>query len=216
MTAAVSSRSASARRGNHLFEVLAVVLLGVATVGSAWCGYQASRWNGEESDHAREASDLQVEASRQFGLATQIVSYDSNMVAQYAEAVVAGDEELQAFYRESLMRPAFLPVLDRWQDEVQGSGDSPPNLFEDEEYIEGQLLDYRTTTAEAEAAVAESDEAGATADDYVLTTLLLASALFFAGITTSFRVRFAQLLLLTGSAVTIAYAASRLAELSVA
>ena len=215
MTATVSSRSAAGRRGSRLFEVLAVVLLGVATVGSAWCGYQASRWNGEESDHARDASDLEVEAARQFGLATQIVSYDSNMVAQYARAVVDGDETLQAFYRNSLMRPEFLPVLDQWQAEAETS-DSPTNLFEDEEYIEGQLVEYRATTAAAEAASAEGDEAGATADDYVLTTLLLASALFFAGITTSFRVRFAQLLLLVGSAVTIAYAASRLAELPVA
>ena len=50
----------------------------------------------------------------------------------------------------------------------------------------------------------------------MLTTLLLASALFFAGLTTSFRVRFAQLMLLTGSVVLIAYAASRLADLPVA
>jgi hypothetical protein len=215
MTASVSSRSAAGRRGSRVFEVLAVVLLGVATVGSAWCGYQASRWNGEESDHARDASDLEVEAAREFGLATQIVSYDSNMVAQYARAVVDGDETLQAFYRNSLMRPEFLPVLDQWQAQAETS-DSPTNLFEDEEYIEGQLVEYRATTAAAEAVSAEGDEAGATADDYVLTTLLLASALFFAGITTSFRVRFAQLLLLVGAAVTIAYAASRLAELPVA
>ena len=216
MTATLSGRSASGRRGNRLFEVLAVVLLGVATVGSAWCGYQASRWNGEENDFARDASDLGTEAARQFGLATQIVSYDSNMVAQYAEAVVEGNEALQAFYRESLMRPEFLPVLDRWEGEAQASGGSPGNLLEDEEYIEDQLVEYRATTDAADAASAEGDEAGANADDYVLTTLLLASALFFAGITTSFRVRFAQLLLLIGSSVTVAYAASRLADLPVA
>ena len=51
-----------ARRGRVL-EVLAVMLLGVATIGSAWCGYQATRWNGKETDYARESSDLQVEAA---------------------------------------------------------------------------------------------------------------------------------------------------------
>jgi hypothetical protein len=53
------------------------------------------------------------------------------------------------------------------------------------------------------------------ADAYVLTTLILASALFFAGITTSFRVRFARLLLLVGATLLIAYAAARLGDLSV-
>jgi len=50
----------------------------------------------------------------------------------------------------------------------------------------------------------------------VLTTLLLASALFFAGVTTSFRVRFAQVLLLFGATLMIGYAASRLVDLPVA
>ena len=49
----------------------------------------------------------------------------------------------------------------------------------------------------------------------MLTTLVLASALFFAGLTTSFRVRVAQLMLLAGSGLLIAYAASRLVELNV-
>ena len=50
----------------------------------------------------------------------------------------------------------------------------------------------------------------------MLTTLILASALFFAGLTTSFRVRFARLLLLGGASLLIAYAASRLVDLSIA
>ena len=105
MTASVAARSsAQLRRGSRLLEVIAVVLLGIATIGSAWCGYQASRWNGEENELARDASNLEVEAARQFGLATQTVSYDSNMVAQYAQAVIAEDDGLQAFYRATLFR----------------------------------------------------------------------------------------------------------------
>jgi hypothetical protein len=45
------------------------------------------------------------------------------------------------------------------------------------------------------------------ADDYVLTTLILASGVSLAGLTTSFRVRFARLLLLGGASLLITYAA---------
>ncbi len=203
------------RRGNRLLEVLAVSLLGVATIGSAWCGYQATRWNGKEADLARESSTVQVEAARQFGLATQVVSYDTNTISQYANAAAANNTDLQLFYRETLIRPDFLPLLDRWEQQV-AAGSIPENLLNDQEYLDAQLEPYRETEARAEALSVEAQEAGNEADDYVLTTLILASALFFAGLTTSFRVRFARLLLLGGASLLIAYAAARLVDLSMA
>jgi hypothetical protein len=205
--------TASERRGNRLLEILAVTLLGVATIGSAWCGYQATRWNDEETELARQATALQLEAARQFGLATQIVSYDSNMVVQYAEAVSSGDDDLAQFLRTTLIRPEFLPVIDRWEQEIAAGREAPTNLLEDEEYREAQLGQYRTAQAEADARSVEAEAASSTASDYVLTTLILASALFFAGVTTSFRVRFARLVLIAGSALLVAYAAARLVDL---
>jgi hypothetical protein len=209
---ATSSSSTRPRRG--LLEILAVVFLGVATIGSAWCGYQATRWNGEEADLARESARLQLEASRQFGLAVQTMAYDSNAISQYANAVASDNADLTTFFREVLIRPGFLPVLDAWQQQIE-AGSTPQNLLEDEEYREEQLGPYRQTQAAAEEKTEEAQEAGDIADDYVLTTLVLASALFFAGLTTSFRVRVAQLMLLAGSGLLIAYAASRLVELNV-
>ena len=200
---------------NRVLEILAVVLLGIATVGTAWCGFQAAQWNGEQGDLAQESADLRVEASRLFGLATQAVAFDANMVAQYAQAVVAEDEELQAFYRATLFRADFLPVLDRWEEEIAAGGGPPQRLLEDEEYLQDQLAPYEEASAAAEAINERSDEAGRNADDYVLVTVLLATSLFFSGVTTSFRMRTARLLLLAAAAVTVAYSASLLVELPV-
>jgi hypothetical protein len=211
----VSPRASTKTRDHRIIEVMAVLLLGVATIGSAWCGYQATRWNGEEGDLSRQASDLQVEAARQFGLATQTVSYDSSIVAQYAQAVSAGNEGLQAFIRKALVRPAFLPLLDEWRAQI-AAGETPTNLLSNQEYLETQLGGYRATEVAAAAKTTASVDAGEKAEAYVLTTLLLASALFFAGVTTSFRVRFAQVLLLFGATLMIGYAASRLVDLPVA
>jgi hypothetical protein len=216
----MSKRSAekakeSQRRGSRLLEVIAVVLLGIATIGTAWCGYQSSRWNGEESDLARDAANAETEGARLFGLATQTVSYDSNIIAEYANAHSAGNERLKAFYRQVLVRPALLPLIDHWEAEL-AAGRVPVNLLDDQEYLDEQMAPYRASVAESEAFTVESQVAGEHADDYVLTTLLLASALFFAGITTSFRVRFAQVLLLVGASLTLAYAASRLVDLPIA
>jgi hypothetical protein len=204
----------SRQSNNRLSEMIAVLLLGVATIGTAWCGYQASRWNQDQGEIAREGSDLRVEANRQFGLATQAIVYDANLVAQYARAVVDGDTQLQEFYRATLFRPAFLPVLERWQQSIQ-EGRTPTRLLEDRDYVDSQLADYQATQASAEAKDVEAKDAGKNGDDYVLTTLLLAAALFFAGVTTSFKMQLARLVLLMFAAVLIAYCLSRITTLPV-
>jgi hypothetical protein len=204
----------SRQSNNRLSEMIAVLLLGVATIGTAWCGYQASRWNQDQGQIARDGSDLRVEGNRQFGLATQAIVYDANLVAQYAKAVVDGDTDLQQFFRTTLFRPAFLPVLERWEDAIE-AGETPPNLLQDSDYVGGELAEYEATQSRAEAKDVEAKDAGKNGDDYVLITVLLASALFFAGVTTSFKLQLARLMLIGLAAVLIAYCLSRIATLPV-
>jgi len=213
-----SSKTEKARgiRGDRLIEIVAVVMLAVATLGSAWCGFQANQWNGKESDFGRAGTDARVEASRQFGLATQKVAYDASIVAQYAQAFIEGNDKLITFYKTTLIRPEFLPVVEKWEAAVKADGTPPPNLFQDPAYLTAQFADYQKAEAVANDATQKGDQASALGDDYVLTTLLLASALFFAGVTTSFRLRIPRLMLLAAAGLTIAYAASRLVTLDVA
>jgi hypothetical protein len=201
--------------GERLIEIIAVLLLGIATVGTAWCGYQSSQWNGAQTDLAREASDERVEASRLFGLATQKVAYDANIVAQYAQAVQSGNDQLAQFYRQNLVRPAFLPTLDQWQAELQ-SGGSATSLFENQDYLQAQFADYQKAIDQAEVYNQQSQAASATSDEYVITTILLAIALFFAGVTSSFRYQPARVLLVLLAVGTVAVAAVRLADLPIA
>ena len=98
------------------------------------------------SDLARQSSDERVEAGRLFGLATQKVAYDSSIIAQYAVAAQAGNTALTDFYRKTLVRSDFLPVLDKWIAEVKAGG-TPTNLTEDQDYLNAQFADYKAATA---------------------------------------------------------------------
>jgi len=167
------------QRSHKLLEIIAVLILGITTVGTAWCGYQASQWNGAQSDLARESSD-----------------------------------ELTEFYRKTLVRPDFTATLDKWIAEVRAGG-TPTSLFEDTAYLDQQFADYQTATAKAEKATQASQAAGETANAYVLTTILLAVALFFAGVTSSFRYLPTQAFLLILALGAVAGAALRLADLPV-
>ena len=200
---------------SRFLEIIAVLLLGITTVGTAWCGYQASQWNGEQGELARQGSDQRVEASRLFGLATQRVSYDANLIGRYAEATQSGNTTLAQFYRTNLVRPDFLPVLDQWETQVR-AGQTPTSLFEDPAFLTAQFGDYQKTVGQAESLTQASQQAEATAGAYVITTILLAVALFFAGVTSSFRYTPARAFLLILALGTVAVAAARLADLPIA
>ena len=201
---------------HRIIEVLTVLLLALATVGSAWCAYQVSQWNGKETDAARASAVARINGSREYALATQKVAYDAASVAQYAEAVVDGNERLQQFLRTSIIRPGFLPLLDEWQTYIDETGEAPPNLVENEEYLAGLFAESTEFDEAALASSIEGDEAGRNADDYIVTTLFMASALFFAGITASFASRMTRMVLLAASAVTLGFAAARIAGYPIA
>lgn len=206
--------STEPNRNNRFLEVIAVLLLGITTVGTAWCGYQASQWNGQQSDLARASSDQRVEANRLFGLATQKTSYDASIIAQYAEIYRQGDQTLLDFFKKTLIRPDFLPTLQAWETEVRAGG-TPTSLFSDQAYIDSQFGGYKDAAAQSEATGLASQAAGDTGNSYVVTTILLAIALFFAGVTSSFLYTPARVFLLILGFGTLAVAALRLSDLPV-
>jgi hypothetical protein len=201
--------------GDRLLEVIAVVLLAITTLGTAWCGYQASQWSGVQSDANQQRTNHQLEANRRFGLAIQTFSYDSNVIALYAQAVQEKNTGLAQFYRKTMVRKGLLPFLDKWVATVR-SGGTPTPLLEDPQYVDAQSSGYRSEQEAAEKAAGAAQQAADTSQVYTLDTIVLAVALFFAGVTASFRYRPARVLLIVLSLLTLAFAATRLADLPIA
>jgi hypothetical protein len=197
-------------------ELITVVLLAVATFGAAWCAYQATRWNSEEAKATRDATNARIDASRQFGLATQRVSYDASTIAQYAQAYADGDQKLLDFIRTNLVRPDFAPILSQWEQQLKSGGSVDANLFQNPAYVQQQFGAANEDDATAAAATERSEDANENGDAYTVSTLLMASALFLTGVTTSFRTNMVRLLLLGLAALTLSYAAARLLTLPVA
>jgi hypothetical protein len=204
------SRRSSRSHPGRLVEIVTVLLLGVATVGSAWSAYQVARWNGVETDEARASAVFRIDASREYALATQIVAYDSATVSQYAAAVAADNERLQDFLRATLVRPGFVPVFESWEAQI-AAGQTPTNLIADQDYLGDLFAAADAADADAAAATVRSETAGANADDYIRLTLFFASALFFAGITASFNNGLSKFMLLVGAGAILAVAGVLLA-----
>lgn len=199
-----------------LIEIVTVVILGVATVASAWCAYQSSRWSDVETSEARDATDLRVEQSRVYSQATTTIVYDSTVVAAFASAVSSNDTELQDFFNQSLIRADFRPVLTRWRQQIEAGSDEVSSLLDDKEYIDGLFGPSRALDTEIQESSVRADEAGSHADGYLLTTLFMASALFFAGVVSSFKSRSPKVLLLMGAVMLLSVGAARIVDLPIA
>src|SRR5262249_20308347 len=59
-------------RFERVLELGAVLLLSLTTVATAWSGYQAARWSGEQSRHFARASTVRIAAQRETTAAGQL------------------------------------------------------------------------------------------------------------------------------------------------
>ena len=166
----------------RIFEVLAIVLLSAAAIGTAWSGYQAARWSGREAHNFALADRSHAQSTRAVTRAGEARVQDLADFERWLDLETTGDQtraNLHAAHFRGELRTAF----DAWlaQDPLNNPNAIPTPL---------KMPEYRQPEAERAAHLeAEADhllEDGATArdraDEYVLTTVFFASVLFFAGI----------------------------------
>jgi hypothetical protein len=181
-------------------ELEAAILLSIATVLTAWCAYQAARWSGLENRQVTSAMDARIESSSAFQLGMQELAIDSDVFLRYAEAFSSNDVELMEFLVTRAMRPEFLPFFEDWRSsDPLNNPDAARNPLDDEEYLEATFGRSAVLEEQATAQFEEAEDSGETADQYTLSTVLFASVLFFAGISTKLTsLRLTQLMLALG------------------
>jgi hypothetical protein len=166
------------------FELVATILLSLATVATAWSGYQASRWNGEQAKAASRANALRIESSKAAGLANAQSQVDVLTFTQWVDAYVRREDELVAFY-EKRFRAEFKPAVDAWvATRPLRNADAPLTPFAMPEYVLAARTESERLDAEAEAWAARGRANIQRAANYVLGVVLFATALFFAGMST--------------------------------
>jgi hypothetical protein len=182
----VPPRLSPGQRFERWSEALSALLLGLATIATAWSGYQAARWGGEQSTLFVDALGLMVESTQAATEANQLTQVDIALFINYVNAYAAGDEELTAFYYERF-RPEARPAVDAWllTDPINNP-DAPAGPFQMPEY-RVSLAEHATQLEEQSARLfGEGKQANQNSDEYILNAVILASVLFLAGIAPRF------------------------------
>jgi len=170
----------------HWLEIFSTVVLAVAAVAAAWSGYQAARWNGVQAAAYSQAGARRVEATRAATQAGQDEIKDLIDFNFYIEANVKQDQDLIKFY-ERRFRNEFAAAFDAWlKTDPINNPDAPASPFVMPQYQDPAQAHAEQLEQEAEDLFDKGSAASEQGDAYVLNSVILALALFFAGIAPRF------------------------------
>ncbi len=179
------------------FEVVAVVILSLAALATAWSGYQASLWDGIQSSKYTQASAARTTAAQLRTEANQYRLGDLSVFENYIDARILGEDGVAEFY-ETRFRDEFRPAYDAWiaLDPLNNPA-APASPMAMPEYVLAADTEAAASEANAEQLFNEGEESNNISDVYTLTTLLFAAVLFLTAISERFSFVPARILLLS-------------------
>jgi len=170
-------------------EPVAALLMALATLSTAWCGYQSAAWTRQSNRLMNEFNTLERKAGLLTVQGTQQATIQAGMFMQALAAHEAGNEKLLNFY-VARFPPELRKAYDAWlaQKPFENSNADPhpfvPNLYE----MRG-TREAADATAKAAASQQEARKAGNISGQYLANTVLFATVLFFASASGKFEQR---------------------------
>jgi len=168
-------------RAARWIEVSATVLMSFAALATSWAGYQASLWNGSQLASGDSATALRTTSTRNSTRAGQERLVDLELFTSWLSAYARRDTVLERFYRERF-RPEFAPAFEAWvASRPLHNRAAARTPFALPEYRLASDADAQRLSRAADDASAASRHANMASDSYVLTVVILATVMFFAG-----------------------------------
>jgi hypothetical protein len=173
-------------------ELVAVVLLSVTAVVTAWTGFQASKWGGAMSISFSQASTARIEAARLEGVANRKLTIQVSLFTQWLQAYQAADHELTTFLASRFPEP-LASTFPAWlKTSPQKNPDAPATPFEMPGYVIPELTAAHQSDGRADAKFAEALRNNQRGDNYTVLTVAFATVLFFGALSGRMRAVRAQ------------------------
>lgn len=198
-----------------LFEPVVLVLLSLATVGTAWCSYQAAVWGGLSQRAMNQSNIVGRKAAANELQSLQYQLVDVLLLSQYINARASSNETLARYYSDRF-RGEAKAAFDAWlATRPFENPEAAAHPFVTNYYRPKLLEEARVKEQKSEALWQQAGEAGRTGRSYVLVTVLLATALFCGGIAVKFEANWIRRAVLGLGLAAFAFAIGRLAVLPV-
>src|SRR6202011_1079335 len=207
-----TTKSESHRRW---LEPASAILMALATLSTAWCSYQSSKWSGQSGAFATNAARLEQKAALLHLEDNQITSIQAKMFMDFINATLAGNEKLAQFYSDRFP-PELRAAYARWMEQKPFENPkADPHPFVPGLYKPRFAQDAQQITADAARDGEEARRTGNFAAQYLSNTVLFAMVLFFAGTSARFNQRYVRLSSFFFAVAVFLFAASRMLMLPV-
>jgi hypothetical protein len=208
--------SETAEKKPHLWlETACAILMAISSLGTAWSSFEASRWSGQASGLSTQSVGLERKAGLMHIEGMQIQAVQAQMFMEYVAAHLTGNTTMARFYLDRFP-PELKKAHEAWLAQKPFENPSaPPHPFVPALYEMRNARDIESTLKESSQRAETARTSGGVAERYLTNTVLLATVLFFVGITarmTSLRLRLGTFCF--GVAL-FAFAAARVAILPV-
>jgi hypothetical protein len=198
---------------DRIITIIEAALLAVVALMAAWSGFAAAKWSTESRFLLAEAATARNKANTAelegFDLRIgDALTFNAWLAASSLDDPVAEERALKRF------RPELRTAFDAW---IALDPDTNPNAPGGPqgmpEYGQPEVERSHELNGDADQLFAEGEDAGVTGDDYVRTTVYLATVLFLVGISSHFRVRSARFGLILIGATILVFSAVQLITL---
>ncbi len=214
-------------------ELISTIVLAIAVVLTAWSAFQAAKWGGIQSIRFSEAGATRTESTRFSTFAGQQAQID---VTLFVDWITALDSDIRAglttqdtsatVYRPTpgtvsgflflRMRDEFVPALQAWlATDPFHNPDAAATPFEMPEYQLASAVEAERLRVEADDKASKARQANRNSDTYVVTTVLVAAVLFFAGVSSKMALRQNRILVLSLGVIVLIGAAVVVATLPI-
>jgi hypothetical protein len=170
-------------------EPVSALLMALATLGTAWCGYESAAWTRHSNRLMNEFNVLERRAGLLTIQGTQQATIQVGMFMQALAAYEAGNQKLMNFYVERFP-PELRKAYDAWL--AQNPFENPnadPHPFVPKLYKMRGTQEAAEATTKAAASLEEARKAGTISGQYLANTVLFATVLFFASASGKFEQR---------------------------
>lgn len=197
-------------RSGYRVELALAIIMAISAVGTAWAGFQSTKWGGVQANSYAQAGAARTESTRASTEAGQlqtidVISFSAWVGALNTEIIAGTIPDPGGSYQPTpgtgsaflyqRFRPEFRPAVDAWvatRPLADPAAPATPFALPEYRLASTELADQLADRADQLAATART--ANQRSDNYVLTAVIFALVLFFAGVAGRARARIQYLM----------------------
>jgi hypothetical protein len=181
-------------RIHEVLEIVEAIVLALVACATAWSGYQAARWDSQQSQLYGRSSRIRVEAEGFSVRSNQERQYNASNVNEWLKAEAHGEKDLAELFERRFL-PEYRPAFEAWKKtDPLHNPNAPAGPLLMPEYRDSNAAEFTRLDHEATELFERGTSARERGDDYVRVTVFLATVLLLTAISQRFRdhrIRFA-------------------------